>query len=799
MKNWLTTLLLTSLCLLAGCNGSSGKNDDDNNVGVTPVPTSLSVILVNDDGEPLQSFDKQESITILATVLDQNAQPVTSSRVDFSTDLGQLIADATLTDTDGVASTSLTNNTSSVGAGTVTATIGSLSQSMDFEFLDNTQLDSRADMSIEIRQNGAVTNQFKSSEVVEVIATLQDSQGQPINNEIITFTADIGELSTATALTQNGKATVNLTGADAIGAGIITAVQDSNEAINERIVYEILADDAIVEQDVRIGYIDAQGQFNEGSVLLSIDNNKISAGGTLGLTIDLVDSSNNRIKTPTTVNFNSNCVTNEQARIDTSVLSINGRATSTFEDINCAGSDGTEDVIIASVTANGVTSIATQEIEISGETLGSIEFVSAEPTSIVLKGTGGKENSTVTFLVKGSLGNPLPQQNVEFTLDTDVGGVSLSRSSGVTNSQGLITTQVNAGTVPTPVLVTAKATMEKDGDIVSVQTQSSELSINTGLPDQASITLAASVLNPEASFRGTTSQITVWLADSFNNPVPDGTTVNFTSEGGNIGSECNTENGKCSVTWTAAEPYLSDHRSTILATAIGHETFFDTNGNNTFDDNDGAAIVNAAVESGFGRQTPVDSGFVDMAEAWRDDNENGVKDPEETKFFDVNGDGVHSQADGIFNGPHCNGQLCSDDAKQATLRKAIILIMSSSDALCQLTDETGSTVYQVCDGNSNSIPAIPSGGSASFIFQFSDTAMQTLPFGTTVSITIDGGNLKGQTSHTVSNTTSDGFYNMAFVVENPATNTANIANLIISIKTPNTQDTVYINRTIQML
>jgi len=47
--------------------------------------------------------------------------------------------------------------------------------------------------------------------------------------------------------------------------------------------------------------------------------------------------------------------------------------------------------------------------------------------------------------------------------------------------------------------------------------------------------------------------------------------------------------------------------------------------NNTFNDEDGDAITNANVDSGFGRQEPLSSGFVDMTEAWRDDNENNVK------------------------------------------------------------------------------------------------------------------------------------------------------------------------------
>mgnify|MGYP000565376758 CR=1 FL=1 len=310
------------------------------------------------------------------------------------------------------------------------------------------------------------------------------------------------------------------------------------------------------------------------------------------------------------------------------------------------------------------------------------------------------------------------------------------------------------------------------------------------------------MLNPEASTIGEESVISVWLADSFNNPVPDGTTVNFTTEGGTIESSCSTSAGNCSVTWTSTEPNLHDHRSTILATTSGHETFFDGNGNNVFDDDDGDAISNAYVDSGFSRQAPLSSGFVDMSEAWRDDNENSVKDPEETKFFDDNGNGAFNEADALFNGPQCNGLKCDENNKKATLRKALVLIMSKASSPNYVLSNIDQNIFYA---NSNpdevetALPSIADGDSLTLRFRFADSAMQTLPLGTTVSVSLDGGDLQGTTSVEIGNTSLGGYRFMDFAINNLLGSDPEQAVLNITIKTPDTASVTYVSKTISLL
>jgi len=789
--------------LLVACNG----HNEDESENLPQTVTKIELSILDSNGVAQHSFNTNDIITLQAKVTDENNAVVPNRAVSFSASVGSLAITSKLTNSEGLAVVYLTNDDLILGAGSVDATIDELTTlTKDYEFVESTVVDISPNLTTTVTLNNESVNVFKADEEVQISATLTDGNGQGIANKIIMFTADIGTLNMATALTNSqGVASVTLSASDTgsesvIGAGVITSSYAIEENINisSTFNYQILPADSIIDSDIRIGYFDENSDFIEGKIALSIEDNMISAGGTLGLSVNLIDKNGDLLVTPIPVTFISNCVQNGNARIDESVLSINGTAHSTFEDVDCAGRDGADDIIFASVTVNEITHTASETVTINGEQLGSIEFIAAEPSEIVLKGTGGQnqqETSTLTFKVKSQLGNVLAQQEVNFALSTAVGGINLSRISGFTNSQGLISTQISAGTVPTAVRVTASASMDVNGENITVQSQSDLLSINTGLPEQRSMTIAADILNPEAhNISGEKSMISVWLSDNFNNPAPDGTTVNFTTEGGNIEPSCVTTNGSCSVTWTSSEPRVTDHRVTILATALGHETFFDTNGNNIFDDADGNPILDVGtsndpnIDSGLDNYAPKPSGFVDMSEAWRDDNENSRFDTGET-FLDFNNDGSFSTADGKFNGPQCQGANCAtENMRSIHVRKALKLVMASSAAEYKLTNGTGGTTYvNSLTGYNTSLPDIPNGGSQVFIFSFADTGSpnQTMPKGTTVNISLSSGTIQGETDYTVANTNQSGFRTMNFSVTQETGSAPQTAILTITITSPN--------------
>lgn len=275
----------------------------------------------------------------------------------------------------------------------------------------------------------------------------------------------------------------------------------------------------------------------------------------------------------------------------------------------------------------------------TSSTAGSISFVSATPESISLKGTGGagrQETSTVVFKVLDSTGQPLKDETVNFKLSTNIGGLALSTSSATSNASGEAATVIQAGSVATPVTVTAFTT-KSDGTQVSAS--SSLLTVSTGIPDQNSISMSQEVASVHAWNRDNeVVDFTVRLSDRFNNPVPDGTIVQFTTEGGQIEPSCEILEGVCTVEWRGSDPRPADGRAQIMAYTIGNEFFADRNGNGVFDDGDI---------------------FTDQGEAFRDDDESGTYNPADNAFAidenlrDYDGNGLYSGPDGKFNGVLC--------------------------------------------------------------------------------------------------------------------------------------------------
>ncbi|MEW8680310.1 MAG: hypothetical protein AB2536_00225 [Candidatus Thiodiazotropha endolucinida] len=377
--------------------------------------------------------------------------------------------------------------------------------------------------------------------------------------------------------------------------------------------------------------------FSAGTLDIAVTS--LAAGGQTTVTATLADSAGNLYQEDASVSFNTDCFSTGLATINTPVAANGGVVTTTYVAQGCSGAD----TVRATVTVNGDTTTATGTINVQPAEIGSMVFVSAEPTLIGLRGVGLTEVSRVSFRVLDQNGNPVPQQRVNFSLSTDVGGANIpaGAETAVSDVNGLVGTDVKSGTIPTAIRVTASL----DANPL-ISTQSDGLVISTGVSDQNSISLSASVLNPEAlGFDGEEVELTVHAADHFNNPVPDGASVYFTTEGGQIQSQCQIVDGVCSVTWTSSNPRPMENdvpggmagRITILASMLGEESFIDANGN---------GVLNSG-----------DIAFANIPEAFRDDNEDGVKHPTHEEFVDFNTNGIY---DDVNSDPNYNGSLCCD-------------------------------------------------------------------------------------------------------------------------------------------
>jgi len=393
---------------------------------------------------------------------------------------------------------------------------------------------------------------------------------------------------------------------------------------------------------------------------------------------------------------------------------------------------------------------------------GAMVFVSADPQQITLKSTGGagwSELSTVTFQLTGADGLPFVGKTVNFSISNEVGGVSLEPLSAETDVDGIVSTVVQAGTVPTSVVVSASAAVG-EGDATSVVTSvSSTLAVGVGLPDSDSMSLSLSNLAPEAWNRdGEEVEVTVRLADHFNNYVVDGTTIYFVAEGGVIEPSCETVDSACSVRWVAQNPKPVDHRASILATTIGSESFpyvdgngiynlvdgepfADLNGNKVFDGDDTFTDLN-------GNSSFDGPGFVDLGESFLDANENGLRDADEF-FVDSNANGEYDVAgDGKFNGLLCDpaSNACADD-KTVQISTSGVIVMASSFARYAVENKDADLVYL------STIPSISVNAPRAVVeadseitrltIYYSDSAGQVMPAGTVISVSSSVGQIIG--------------------------------------------------------
>jgi hypothetical protein len=403
------------------------------------------------------------------------------------------------------------------------------------------------------------------------------------------------------------------------------------------------------------------------------------------------------------VNFSSTCVVNGKSTIDSSVITSTGTATATYSAINCEGVD-----VVTARLSDGT--VAMTNITVAGQVLGALEFVSATPSSLSLKGSGSSaipEVSTLTFSLKDQTGAAMAGKTVNYELSTTVGGIALAQPSSVTNSQGLTSVKLNAGSVNTSVVVTATVTIENiDGSTSTTSTTSKPISILGGIPDQDSFSLSVSRFNPRGwDVDGSTSTITIRAADRFNNQARDGTQISFVTNGGAVVGACELSGGTCSVNWSSQDPRPADGMIRILARTTGEESFIDTNSNGVYDL--GEVVT-----------THLDEAFLDV-------NGSGVRDADDEFFSDFNNNGVYdTKQNTLFQGAGCSAAAIEAGhcAKLVDVRETGRLCMSGDELV--ISNNSGGELDLTT-------------GEKEVIFNAADLRGLTPPVGTTFDISVE--------------------------------------------------------------
>lgn len=441
-----------------------------------------------------------------------------------------------------------------------------------------------------------------------VTATFKDAVGNALAGQVVTFstTGGLGLFSANTALTDaSGVASVTLAPKDTTSTGADTATAS---VIYNGTTYTATAGFKLTATTVTIA---------------SVASDITSLGAYAQTTINVALAGTSSVA-PVKVTMASQCVTAGRATlVPSEVSTTTGSASFTYRDNGC-GAYQKEDNLQISVV--GTTQSSALKLILSSPAVASISFLSSAPQSIYLRGSGYVENSDVKFQVKDASGHGVPEQEVVLEPTTLAGGLLIEGGSAPvskkTDANGEVTVRINSGTVPTPVRV--KASLKSNGAIATV---SSSLSIAVGLPTQLRFSVAPVALNIEGfNVDGTGNNYTVIASDRLGNPVPDGTAINFVAEAGQIEAMKFTAMSGGIAKATAATATNGqrppDGRVTMVAYALGEESFIDRNGNNIYD----KAGENGATQ---------DEDYQDLGDIYLDRLFNGRFDADKDQFLSL--------------------------------------------------------------------------------------------------------------------------------------------------------------------
>lgn len=757
--------LLAATLLLAGCGGGANTltTPPTSGGGGGGGATAAKLTLTSNAASILA--DGSTTATLTALALDANNVVVANVPVTFKASSGGLDPAATSTDTTGsVVATLGIGGDPTLRTITVTATAGSLTATTTVRVI---AVGSSSPVAAVTAQTSTPTILSDGSQTATITAYVRDASNTLLPNVPVTFTATSGGISSTNPTTgPSGAATATLTTAGDPSLRTITVTAAAN-GISSTVPVQVVSGSGSVTVQMGSGIGAA---FTAGTIAVSSPT--LSVGGSTSLQVVLQQSDGTLYSQPATISFNSPCVAQGTATVTPSVTTSTGVATATYSASGCAGTD----TVTATTTIGGRQLSATGTVTVQQAAIGSISFVSATPTTIALKGIGStslKEQSVVTFQVLDQSGAARSGATVTFSLNTSVGGVTLLNSTATSDANGTVSTTVQSGTVATPVRVTATV----QAGSTTIATQSSQLAVSTGIPQQNGFSLAVKCQNVEAWNRvGVQVPVTALLVDRFNNPVPDGTAVSFYTEGGTIQSNCTTTSAtgaaSCTVNWTSTsneapqDPTLPtcasgspvagtcdrSGRSSLMAVAIGEESFVDANGNGSFD---------------------VGETWTDLPERYLDANENGKYDLGEF-FYDFNANHVRDPADGLFNGVLCNDPAHCDATKQSTAIDAHNIVIISDSTASNLTPAAGSTLGSLSKA----------AGGALYVFNVADLNFNPMPSGTTIAASspTTGLTIAVPSSYTVPCMTEPGSY--AFYVQASSSVTSTTGQLTLTITSP---------------
>lgn len=535
----------------------------------------------------------------------------------------------------------------------------------------------------------------------------------------------------------------------ACGGGGDPVVSDSAaETEGEETPDEVTTSSTVANPQIGTG---TGNDFLSGSLLIT--QSTLSAGGSTQITATIVDADEGNKKIVSQeyfVEFSSSCSTDAKAEFSKeNVQTSSGEISVTYTATGCSGSDLIT-FTLRNLDGQSSIDVATGTITVAPPEIGAITYIGADAAAISIATIGDAvlpKLTTLTFKVLDRGNNPVSNRTVEFELSNNSGGMALSLISSVTNESGEVKTAILSGS--THGITTVRATTYATDNTTKIYTTSQQISVTTGIADQDSFSLVVDKLSTRGwdSFgTGSEVEVTAFANDHFQNPVPDGTIINFMADSGSIGSSCETVAGTCSVTWLSANPrpgsdwagnlFVADNTriydaqlvtydaswngglpgvASVTAYTIGEAGFSDSNGNDLYD---------AGEE------------FTPYAEAFLDANDNGIYDynsstnPRE-EVIDFNSDGSHSAAPSTYQ-----GITCSDNSTHCQsllhVRDTVKFLVASAQTVVSLYSVSGTSSGDL----TGSSCVVMDGEDIELTYLISDVNGLMPPTGTSISLDV---------------------------------------------------------------
>ena len=518
--------------------------------------------------------------------------------------------------------------------------------------------------------NGSET-QVVSALGAVVKVKITDADNDPVSGALLTFSGENMTFSTtngAVFTNADGEAVIGLTPTDSNVTGAY--LLQVNAQLNE----------LNVSQSKNVSFVKTDLVIDA----LQLASTSLESGGSTLVTLVVKDNQGN-YQNNQQVTFNASCGSFSNPVI---ASSSEGNVSNTYYAYDAAGKlcSGNQVVTVSPNTSPANSKSISLNIQPAIAT--SILYTSNQEIKIPIQGSGSSSSGQLEFTVYSN-GTVLADQTVKLSINKAPTGVSFNRLGNTSeieltsDSNGKVVVNLYPGDLPGPVEI--KATLPSGFSALS-----KNITITTGRAVQNSFSLAVSKNSLENDRDGDTATIVARLADRNGNDVPNGTVVNFITEGGKVGGACSTVNGQCSVELTTQNPRPADGRVSVLAYVEGDKSYIDTNADGIY-----TAGVDTLVNN--------------IGSFFRDDNENNLYDNMTGEFkYDRQLLGQRL-ACGISSLSSPNITDTCDNQLSGILRQQIIMYFADSTGTIRDLRASGSALSFNLYGNNALTTPMPSG------------------------------------------------------------------------------------------